>query len=244
MAAIKYQCTVQKYQALSPTVFEILFSVDQPLTFEAGQFISVVVPGAGPNGRDLRRAYSIASAPEQSPIELCVKLVEEGPGTNYLNKLRPGDVFTGVAPYGDFLYEPKPNRHICFISTGTGVAPFRSMLLSEHFKNNPPLSATCLLGVREENEILYDQDFSEFRLHQKPIQWVKAVSRPKGTGPFFKGRVTDWLRSQGASFAWLETDYYLCGGSSMINEVKAILTERGVAKESIHQEIYYKDPVH
>ena len=44
------------------------------------------------------------------PIELCVKLVEEGPGTNYLAKLREGDVFRVMAPYGDFVFEPKPGR--------------------------------------------------------------------------------------------------------------------------------------
>ena len=242
MAITKYQCTVQNYKNLTPTVFEISFKLDQPFQFKAGQFISIVVPGAGPQGRDLRRAYSIASSPEQNPVELCVKLVEDGPGTNYLNRLRAGDVFLGHAPYGDFLYEHKAGKRVCFISTGTGIAPFRSMMLSKDFRDNPPVETTCLLGVREENEILYDQELSSLLINGKNIQWVKAVSRPATSGNFFKGRVTDWLRSQ-TDFAWLETDYYLCGGSAMINEVKEILASKGVQKDSIHQEVYYKDPV-
>jgi ferredoxin-NADP reductase len=62
------------------------------------------------------------------------------------------------------------------------------------------------------------------------------------TYPGFRGRVTDWFRAQGDEFPWLETEYYLCGGGSMIDEVKQILAAKGVFKESIHQEVYYKEP--
>ena len=99
---------------LTPTVLELTFEPNAPLDFKAGQFISIIVPGAGPGGRNLRRAYSIASPPGALPIELCVKLVEGGPGTNYLYKLRPGDEFKGFAPYGTFVYKPATGRHVCF----------------------------------------------------------------------------------------------------------------------------------
>ncbi len=239
MPAIELNCEVKSFRMLTPTVFEITFEGDKPVEFEAGQFVSVVIPGAGPKGRDLRRAYSIASGPEVRPIELCVKLVEGGPGTNYLYKLRPGDKFRGFFPYGDFTYEPKPGRHACFIATGTGIAPFRSMVFSRALAENPPASTVALLGVRDEAELLYLDEFTG----RPGVTWAPCVSRPttdawKG----FRGRVTDWLRAQGQEFPWLETEYYLCGGSAMIDEVKRILAEKGVQKESIHQEVYYKDP--
>ncbi len=240
---------------LTPTVFEIAFDaksppppeatpekVSPPYAFEAGQFISVIIPGAGPKGRDLRRAYSIASAPETRPVELCVKLVEGGPGTNYLYTLRPGDVFRGFAPYGDFVFEPKAGRHACFIATGTGIAPFRSMILSESYQMAKPLSTTCLLGVRDENELLYVDEFDSLPW----VKWVTAVSRPADPSwnpkHGFRGRVTDYFRAQGDDFPWLETEYYLCGAGPMIDEIKQILAGRGVLKESIHQEVYYKTP--
>ncbi|NDD92818.1 FAD-dependent oxidoreductase, partial [bacterium] len=223
---------------LTPTVFEISFNPIPAISFEAGQFISIIVPGAGPHGRDLRRAYSIASAPQARPIELCVKLVDGGPGTNFLYRLRPGDHFRGMAPYGDFTHETKPGRHSCFIATGTGIAPFRSMILSQAFQSAPPMSSTCLLGVSEESEVLYD---SEMRA-VPGLRWVPAVSRPKGDWKGFRGRVTDYLRSLGMDFPWLETDYYLCGSGAMIDEVKQILSQKGVAKDAIHQEVYFKPP--
>ncbi len=243
MPATQYRCEVKSFRMLTPTVFELTFEPVDPqtpvLNFEGGQFVSVVVPKAGPNGRDLRRAYSIASSPEKKPIELCVKLVEDGPGTNYLYKLRPGDTFQGVGPYGDFTFEHREGKHACFISTGTGIAPFRSMVQSEQYTRNKPASATLLLGVRDEAELLYMDEFDGI----SGLRWVPCVSRPStGQWKGFTGRVTDYLRSLGQDYPWTETDYYLCGGGAMIDEVKAILTEKGVTKESIHQEIYYKTP--
>jgi ferredoxin-NADP reductase len=169
-----------------------------------------------------------------------VKLVEGGPGTNFLIKLRPGDRFRAFATYGDFTFEPKAGRAACFIATGTGIAPFRSMVFSKAFRENPPTQSFCLLGVREEEEVIYTEEFTTV----ENLTWVAAVSRPNAGGAWkgFKGRVTDWLRAQGPEFPWKETEFYLCGNGGMIDETKALLAERGVEKTSIHQEIYYKTP--
>lgn len=241
MGATEFRCKVQSFKMLTPTVFEVTFEGEKTLpehpefAFEAGQFVSVVVPGAGPKGRDLRRAYSIASAPEQRPVELCVKLVEGGPGTNYLYRLREGDVFRGFAPYGDFTYEPKAGRNACFIATGTGIAPFRAMALSKHYQAQPPKQAWCLMGVRSEDELCYQDEMTAI----PGLTWVPAVTQPVGQYSGFRGRVTDWLRAQGDGFPWKETEFYLCGNGAMITETMAILADRGVEKDSIHKEKYY-----
>lgn len=235
MAVKELSCAVVSKKMLTPSVFALSFETDQALEFQAGQFISIVIPGAGPKGRDLRRAYSIASAPEQKPIELCIKLVQDGPGTNYLYHLEDGAKFRGFAPYGDFVYEPKVGRHAVFIATGTGLAPFRAMMLSEAYRTNPPASALCLLGVRTEDEIIYEKEISSI----PNVKWIPTVSQPVGNWSGFKGRVTDYLRAQSDQLPWLETEYYLCGNGAMITEVKALLAEKGVQKDSIHQEKYY-----
>ncbi len=236
MKPIEFQCQVNSHKMITPTVFETSFETHQPLPFDAGQFVSVIVPGAGPGGRDLRRAYSIASSPENQHIELCVKIVENGPGTSYLNRLRPGDSLRVLAPYGTFVYEEKSSRNVCFISTGTGIAPFRSMAFSRKFQQNLPSRSYCLLGVRTEDEILYEQQFASI----PNMAFIPTVSQPTSDWNGFRGRVTDYLKSIGSDFPWLETEFYLCGNGGMITEVKALLSERGVSKTSVHQEIYYK----
>ncbi len=231
----EYLCTVKSFRMLTPTVFEIAFETDKNLVFEGGQFVSIIIPGAGPKGRDLRRAYSIASAPEARPYELCVKLVENGPGTQYLYRLRPHDTFRVLAPYGDFTYRPQTDQHICFIATGTGIAPFRAIAMSKKFQDNLPNSAICLFGVRTESELLYQKPEEGFQ----NLKLMNAVSQPSDSWQGFRGRVTHYLQSLGDEYPWLKTQFYLCGNGEMIQEVKAFLAEKNIEKSKIHQEKYY-----
>jgi ferredoxin-NADP reductase len=223
-------------------VIECSFQSEPAFVFQPGQFISIVVPGAGPGGRDLRRAYSIASSPELSlegrpTFELCVKLVEGGPGTSYLNSLKIGDSMTGMAPFGDFVFKPKPGRHAMFISTGTGLAPFRAMALSRIFAENKPLSTRLLFGARDEGDLLYTEELLKALGSGNLVQ---ALSKAQANWCGFKGRVTDWIRSNEEKVDWTNTEFYLCGNGAMIDEAKLILTAKGVEKTSIHQEVYYK----
>jgi len=240
MPVTAYNCLVKSINFITPTVFELRFITDQPLEFKAGQFISIVIPGAGPKGRDLRRAYSIASPPERSPIELCITYVEGGPGSTYLRNLKEGDIFKGFAPYGTFVYQPHPEKNLMFISTGTGLAPFRAMLLSHDFQKNPPRQVISVFGVRHESELLYQEDFSG----KERVQWIPCISRPSAEWRGFRGRVTDYLKTLPVDFPWTQTDYYLCGNGAMIDEVKTLLINRDVEKAAIFQEAYFKPPKH
>lgn len=231
-------CRVKSLEMITPTVFQLQFDPPRKLIFKAGQFASIVIPGAGPNGRDLRRAYSIAAPPEFESPEFCIKLVEGGPGTHYLHSLKPGQTFKCFAPYGDFVFKTPTDRHACFIATGTGIAPFRSMILSEAYKSAPAKSALCLAGVREEEELLYHHELRNI----PGVQLVTAVSRPTTPGFQYTGRVTDYLREHADQIEWLQTDFYLCGNGAMIDEIKALLASKGVQKPHIHQEVYYKPP--
>jgi CDP-4-dehydro-6-deoxyglucose reductase, E3 len=235
MPAIEVNCSIRGFRMMTPTVFELTFDTSPPFEFKAGQFISIVIPGAGPNGRDLRRAYSIASTPGVLPVELCIKYVPDGPGTTYLYNLRPGDSFKGFAPYGDFVYKTKPERRVCFIATGTGVAPFRAIGESASYLAAPPTAVECVFGVRDETEVIYAEAMKAI----PGMKWIPCVSRPSPAWKGYSGRVTDYLRSVGSDYPWLDTDYYLCGNGDMITEVKALLAEKGVLKEAVHQEKYY-----
>jgi ferredoxin-NADP reductase len=222
---------------LTHDVFELHLESNPSFSFQPGQFYSIVIPGKGPGGRDLRRAYSIASGPENPIIELCVKLVEGGPGTNYLNDLKIGDTCKGMAPYGDFVYKTGAHKDVIFIATGTGVAPYRSMLLSKVYAENKPRSTKLLFGARDPSDLFYIDEL-------KPIlgeHLIVALSRCSDEAfNCHRGRVTDWLRGNEATINWKETEFYLCGNGAMIDEVKQILAGHGVEKHSIHQEVYYK----
>lgn len=223
-------------------MFELSFKPDRALNFRAGQYVSVVVPRTVSGSTesqlatDLRRAYSIASAPNSIEIQLCIQKVGSGPGSLYLSNLRPGDEFLCYAPYGFLTYSPQTERDLVFVATGTGLAPFRSILLSEEFQTKRPHRISVLLGVRRREEILYQKDLA-------PISdWVSCLTGEEEIGPGeFKGRVTDFLRTS-ESIAWENSEFYLCGNGAMIDEVRRLLKERGVDKKRIHLEIYFRPP--
>lgn len=73
MAAVEFIGTVISFNYISPSVFVVGFKSSIPIPFRAGQFVSVIVPGAGPGERDLRRAYSITSPPEMESMEISSK---------------------------------------------------------------------------------------------------------------------------------------------------------------------------
>jgi NAD(P)H-flavin reductase len=230
-------CNVISNVFVTPTVFHLVFQTEPAFEFKPGQFISVLIPGAGPQGRDLRRAYSIAASPEERPIHLCVRLVAEGPGTSYLSKLNPGDTFKAQAPFGEFVYKTRADRHVCWIATGTGISPFRSMALSHAFRESAPQSTLCLFGATDETELLYNELFSEL----DQLDWKVCLSRPSANWSGFKGRVTHYLERLGDTFPWAETDFYLCGNGAMIEEVKNFLMQgKGVKKDAVFQEVYYR----
>lgn len=230
-------------------VFELTFERDPAIQFRAGQFISIIIPGAGPGGRDLRRAYSIASAPQSANFALSIKLVEGGPGTTYLNSLKVGDSIRGQFPMGDFVMEHPDDAPALFIGTGTGVAPHRAMILSQEKDwNQAKAPVGFLLGVRCEDDIIYPELFGQDKpqslRHQKHIKI--ALSRPQNASEWnrrpeaFHGRVTDYLKSM-SDWDWQKSHYYLCGSGAMITEVQEWLqSEKGVAKEHIHKEAYFK----
>lgn len=225
---------------LTPTVFELSFQTEPLFSFRPGQFISVMIPGAGPQGRDLRRAYSIASPPEGSLLQLWVKYLPQGPGSTYLQSLTPGQTFRMMAPYGDFTPQiSSPPRFWCFVSTGTGLAPFRSVLLSQAFEKAPPLHTWCLFGTRHDSELLFPPEL--VALPSEKWTWLPTLSQASSEWAGARGRVTDLLKGPLAkTLPWLETDFYLCGHGGMIQEVKALLLEKGVPKTALHQEAYYR----
>ncbi len=221
---------------LTPTVVGIRFEPNKRFKFDPGQFMSVVIPKpfAPPlSPKRLRRIYSIASAPENG-YELSVKITG-GPGPAYLASLSKGDVFVASAPYGDFVFDPQPGRNACFVSTGTGIAPFRSIIQSRHFKEHLPERAMSLFGARTTDEILYQGEFAKHGVEE-----IFAISRPESTWPGYQGRVTDYLNQLPADWPWHSTQFYLCGSGDMVSEVKKLLKNgRGVPDEAIHAEVYF-----
>jgi ferredoxin-NADP reductase len=236
--AEKISFKVEHIHWLTKTVYQLELKAENSFNFEAGQFMSVTIPGAGPEGRDLKRAYSIASPPEQLPfLSLCIKEVPKGPGSSFLSHVQLGSGIQAMVPYGDFTFTPKKGRRIVFVSTGTGIAPFRAMMHSKPLHESGVTSVLSLSGVKTAQELLYEQDLRNLEW-KVPFEYVGALSQEPSRQEYFQGRVTQYLRTQSTELLQ-GSDFYLCGNGAMIQEVKAFLLDKACSRESIHQEKYY-----
>lgn len=231
-------CKITEHIWISPTVMKIRFEPNKKFVYKPGQFLSVFVPNPDGSKKMLRRAYSFSSPHDMAVnegYELCVRLVPNGIGTTFLSKLSVGDVFEATAPYGDFVYQgSEEGRSACFIATGTGIAPFRAMILSEDFQENPPEQTTVLFGLSSEKEIFYRGE-----LEQAGVEVIHAVPHASDDWPGFQGRVTDYLKQLPTTWAWHSTDFYICGNPAMVVDTDKILQGgHGVDEKSIYKELF------
>lgn len=187
--------------------------------FEAGQHISLSIMGDYQS-----REYSIYSAEEGENLEILVKEVEGGYFSPKLKHLKTGDLVEVHGPFGKFgLDEKKRDTHQhVFIASGTGIAPFHSMV-----KTNPDLNYQLIHGVRYMNEAYEIGEYERSRV-------IVCTSRDE-KGDFY-GRLTDYLKK--TDFA-KNTCFYLCGNSDMIFDAMEILKSKGFDRDSVTVEVYF-----
>jgi ferredoxin-NADP reductase len=240
--AKKFTCRVLDKTWVTPSVVRLRFEPDKKFIFEPGQFLSVVIPRGAGNAKAVKRCYSFSSSPEEamkSAYEMHVKVVEGGLGSGFLSELLAGETFVAWGPYGDFGFRGlAADQSICFISTGTGIAPFKSMVTSKRFQENFPKKALCLFGARTENELICPGVFEA-----AGVETVYAVSQPTEQWNGYRGRVTDFLRTHPGSNRWFATDFYLCGNGEMVSEAGEVLRgSYGVPPTAMHQELFSASP--
>lgn len=187
--------------------------------FIPGQVIKVSLAADNPP-----RIYSICSGNGDPEISILFNIKEGGLLTPEMARLKPGDTMLVSAPYGGFLSSGKPEW---WISTGTGIAPFYSMLRSGLGKN-----CTLIHGVRHGSQF-YFQDEIQGMLGEKYLTCCSGEEIP---GSFF-GRVTDWLSTHEELPTGIK--YYLCGKALMVVDVRDLLIEKGIPFDRITSEIYF-----
>ena len=223
---------------LTHDIRQIDFQLIEPseITFKAGQFVSFEVPDVR-TGRTVTRPYSIASPPSSSQrISLLLNLVPGGPGSTYLFGLREGDETTFAGPAGNFYLRDDPGRDVLFVATGTGIAPFRSMLLT-NAERSLPSRATVFWGLRNQRDLYYQEELARMSRDVPGASHLITLSRPAPgwTGP--SGRVTTLVEREIHDVKRLAV--YLCGNSGMITEVTGIIQAKGLCP--IFREKYYDD---
>ena len=225
------------WKELAPEVHHFEFEVPdgQEFAFTPGQFISVLEKV---EGREITRAYSIASPREGKRFSLCLNRVPDGLVSSYLFGVMPGDEVEMHEPLGYFTLR-HPDRRSVFIGTGTGIAPFRSMLLDHLPKMQPRI--TLLFGARHEHGLLYRDELEKLAAEYPTFRFMPTITRPTDSWTGRTGRVQAHLDEALALHTPEEivnVDAYVCGLKEMVDEVRQELKRRGFDRKQIIYEKY------
>ena len=224
---------------LTHDVREITLRLIDPgsINFKAGQFISFEIHQEG-KPIPLTRPYSIASPPSRKDtVDLLLNLVPGGPGSFYLFSLRPGDTTKFKGPAGAFYLHDNQNRDHLFVATGTGIAPFRSMLFTL-FERSTSAAVTLLWGVRSQRDLYYQDELEAFARAYPNFRYIPTLSRPAEGWTGEIGRVTRLVEERVTSVQNLAV--YLCGNSGMLKDVTQTVRKKGLCP--IYREKFYDDP--
>lgn len=232
--------TLEWAKMISPHVRHLAFKCEEDtlLNFIPGQFITIHFTLGE---QQFRRSYSIATLPGQSQcIEIAAGFVANGPGTQMLFALQPGDKVSASGPFGRLILRDEHPKRYLFIATSTGVTPYRAMLpeLAKRLKSSA-IQCTLLLGVQHQQDLLYGEDFLSFAEEHPNFNFRAYYSREKLSQPLpheFSGYVQ-------SAFDELKPDpnndiVYLCGNPNMIDNTFQQLKDLGFDVKNVRREKY------
>ncbi len=204
--------------------------------FVAGQWLSFKQVKA--DGEELTRAYSIASPPGDNPrFALCLNRVQDGFMSNFLCDMKEGDEIRCQGPFGDFILRP-PMRDTIFIATGTGIAPFRSMLhwLLADENRHQQKQLWLLFGNRYERDICYHDEFLALAGQHSNFHYLPTLSRGSEEWHGLRGYVQEHVPS--IVHKRLDMHASICGLEKMVKANQELLKSIGWDRKSIRYEKY------
>jgi ferredoxin-NADP reductase len=152
---------------------------------------------------------------------------------------KEGDSVEILGPLGRFVVEKQSPREKVFVATGTGIAPFRSMI-KDVLESGWPGKIRLYWGLRYEEDVFWDEEFKSLQQAYPTFGYTLTLSRATDTweesASRRRGRVTDHIIKEDNTS---EKEYYLCGNRPMIDEIKSMLLAKGVPEVQMKTELFY-----
>jgi NAD(P)H-flavin reductase len=238
-----YNGRLSRWEEIAPGLAIVgVQSLDEPFPFEPGQYATLGLVGhEGP--KLVQRPMSISSsADDLREYEFFIRLVHGGAFTPLLWERSVGDPINIKGPKGKFLLQDDGRRGL-FIASGTGLAPFMSMI--ETLRDRGQQRDIVLLhGVSHAFDLAWREQLTKLADGGEfPLRYVGTISRPGGS-PDWSGRtgrveavVEDQMEEHGLTPQ--NATVYLCGNPDMITAVEEIATRRGFPPEQVRKELYW-----
>lgn len=221
--------------------FEIPENLKSEFSFKAGQYITVKTTI---DGKEIRRAYSLCSPPQNDSFKVTVKEVTEGTFSVLANnKLKPGDTLEVHPPEGKFVFEPvegaKPRYYAAF-AAGSGITPVLSILKTV-LQTEPHSRFVLVYGNRTPSETIFFKELLELQLKFPDRLFIEFVYSKSKEADSHYGRIDQSTvnyvvknRFRNQEF----TKFYLCGPEAMINHVTEVLLSNQIPTNKILFELF------
>lgn len=211
--------------------FELLNPTD--ITFLAGQTIMLyVAPG-------VNRSMSIASPPSDTHIILLAHDVSpNGAYAKWALAAKVGDQMNFMGPLGVFVLDKESPRKKVIVATGSGIAPYRSMLLD--YLPSAAGEITLYWGLRREEDIFWQKELEELAAKYPNFHVVMTLSQPTDAWQSAGGRrghVQEHMFAEQKNLT--DMDWYLCGSKAMINETRDKLKAAAVPDTQVKFELFF-----
>jgi NAD(P)H-flavin reductase len=233
-------------QPLAPDIYLFRFRLEngQTIQYKAGQYLILMVPQ--PDGQMARRLYSILTPPNQNDyFEMVIEILPNGVGSQYLMKLNDNAEVIFQGPAGVFGLRENDSNKI-YLATGTGIAPIKSMI-EVQCKSSPKNIETYLFwGIPTFKDLYFLQELKELTNIFNSLHVYICLSRetsfdgvPEIDRKFFLlGRVNrgfeEMILKENKQLT--PTDYYVCGGRTVVESIRQYLYEKEIPRASVHFE--------
>ena len=228
-------------------LFDVPEYLTQSFTFKQGQYLTLKT---NIEGEEIRRSYSICSAPFENELRIAIKHVEGGKFSTYANKkLKKGDTLEVAPPDGRFttLLNFNHKKHYVLIAAGSGITPILSILKSV-LQEEPQSDITLIYGNKNAASVIFREEIEGLKnKHMQKLRVFHVLSRERVDAEFLHGRIN---ASKMTAFAekvpeiLRGSEYFLCGPEDMINEVREVLNSYNIDKKNIHFELFGTNKKH
>ena len=222
---------ISSIQLLTKNTRKFTIQFNENFDFIPGQFIQIKL-------NNIVRSYSIASfSLEKNKLELIIVKVEDGKLTPILfNDTVVGDKIQVRGPKGKFILPDDTQRDIFFICTGTGLAPFKSILDHLNITQKFPRNLYLIFGTRTKHDLLFYEEISEIEQNQPHFNYIPVLSRQEWDGS--SGYVHKEYKEIINNSKPKDPLFYLCGWKNMVSEAKQNILDFGYNRKNIKLEVY------
>ncbi|MEI6151180.1 MAG: FAD-dependent oxidoreductase [Chitinophagia bacterium] len=241
MALEWMEAVLTKIENETPNTKRFYFEIPslEKFDFIPGQFVTLDLPIHEQKNKRWR-SYSIASAPNgTNTFELIIVLLETGLGTPYLfNEAKVGTKVTLRGPQGVFVLPKNFEHDVYFVCTGTGIAPFRSMIRYIHEHKIVHNNIHLIFGCRKFEDGLYIDELKEIESKEPGFHFHPCYSReaevPTGAHKGYVHPVYQELLKENKETAHV----WLCGWKAMIDDARKNTADLGLDKKQVHFESF------